>query len=570
MYTYRNRIGVLVTFCCFFTGFFSQVEPKNANFGPPLKIPLVLAGNFCELRPNHFHTGLDIKTQGRQGLDVTSIADGFVSRIAYSHYGYGLVLYIDHPNGYTSVYAHLRSTNTVIAKKIKEIQYAEKSETFNVYLDSTELLVKKGEVIGVSGSSGSSYAPHLHFEIRETKTEYAVNPLLFNFEIKDTRKPDIKGVKVYPLDDSSSVYGKQDAVYVPVRNGIVTKSIRAHGQIGLGIHATDRLNAAGNICGVYSVELLVDEEKIYQHNMRYMDFEKNRYINHHKDYEEYTFNRKNIHKNYIKGNNTLPIYDSLKNNGVIYINEADEIAVDYIIKDAYSNTSRLKFKIYGEKQISKNNAENCFQELLWDKPNAFDTTNFGFIMSPKTIYDNHCLNYRRSNKQGFLSDVHTLNSYRIPVQQYYTIKIAPNIKLSEDLNDKLLVTYIDRKGKQQSRGGEYLEGYVHAKVRDYGSFGLMIDTTAPYCIWITDTSTLKNLKNNSTIKWKIGDNLSGLDSYMVTIDDQWVLAEYDRKRNGLSVNLNDLKLAPGKHTLVIAVLDERKNKYENSIVINVL
>ena len=569
MHTYRNRVGVLIAFCCFFTGLFSQVKPKNADFGPPLKIPLVLAGNFCELRPNHFHTGLDIKTQGRQGLAVTSIADGFVSRIAYSHYGYGLVLYIDHPNVYTSVYAHLRSTNETIAKKIKEIQYKEKSETFNVYLDSTDLLVKKGEVIGLSGSSGSSYAPHLHFEIRQTKTEYAVNPLLFDFDIKDTRKPDIKGVKVYPLDDSSSVYGKQEAVYVPVRNGTVTKSISANGKIGLGIHATDRLNAAGNVCGVYSIDLFANKDKIYHHNMELMDFDKNRYINHHKDYVEYTFNKRNIHKNFIKGNNQLPIYDSLKNNGILRINKGDVIDVSYIIKDVYENTSRLKFKIIGVEGKPKEH-ESCSHELLWDKPNAFDTTDFGFLMAPLTLYDDQCLRYKKSNASGFLSDVHLINSYRIPVQKYFTIKIKPTVQLSDEFNNKLLIVFQDKKGRLQARGGEFLEGYVHTKVREYGPYGLMIDTIAPYCNWVTNINSLKGLNKNSKIQWKIGDNLSGLNTYNVYIDDKWVLAVYNRKRNTLTFDLSDTDIKPGTYNLTLRLSDERQNKYEEVVKLTIL
>lgn len=569
MRNWKNNVGIIFVLISLWSSLSAQIDPKKTNFGSPLTIPLVLAGNFCELRPNHFHTGLDIKTQGRQGIGVKSIEDGFVSRIAYSHYGYGLVLYIDHPNGYTSVYAHLKSVNKTIAKKIKEIQYKEKSETFNALLDSNELVVKKGEIIGLSGSSGSSYAPHLHFEIRQTETEYAVNPLLFGFDIKDTRKPDVKGIKVYPLDDSSTVNGSHEATYIYVKNDQLTKQVSAHGKIGLGIHTTDRLNAAGNICGVYSVELMANKNKIYQHKMEFMDFEKNRYINHHKDYEEYTFNKRNIHKNFIKGNNTLAIYDSLTNNGILQISKGDEVAISYIIKDAYSNTSRLAFKILGEEKKVKTNRTSCDYVLLWDKPNAFDTTDFGFIMAPLTIYDNECLVYSKSKEAGFLSELHTINSYRVPVQKYFTIKIKPSVVLADDLKNKLLVVYKDEKGRLQARGGEYLNGYVHSKVRDYGDYGLMIDTIAPYCQWLTDTNSLKNLKSNATIHWKIGDNLSGLDSYNIYIEGRWLLTTYDRKRNTLSLDLSEANLKAGNYRLSLSLSDERQNKHEETVTITI-
>ena len=126
-----------------------------------MDISLIVAGNFGEVRSNHFHTGIDFKTQGVIGKNIYAIGDGYVSRIGYSHYGYGKVLYVSHPEGYTSVYAHLSTFKSPISTFVKNHQYEIQEETFTVYLDSGEIQVKKGQIIALSGNSGSSFAPQV-------------------------------------------------------------------------------------------------------------------------------------------------------------------------------------------------------------------------------------------------------------------------------------------------------------------------------------------------------------------------------------------------------------------------
>ena len=185
-----------------------EIQAQNEekiNFRSPLDIPLYLSGNFSELRSNHFHTGIDIKTQSVEGKAVYAVEDGYVARIKISTSGYGKAIYIRHPNGYTSVYGHLQKGNPEIEKYIQINQYKKETYTIELFPGKDELLVKKGDMIARSGNSGSSGGPHLHFEIRETRSEEPVNPLLYGFNITDNIRPIIKGIRIYPLSKNSYV-----------------------------------------------------------------------------------------------------------------------------------------------------------------------------------------------------------------------------------------------------------------------------------------------------------------------------------------------------------------------------
>lgn len=545
----------------------SQVPIDSTNFRSPLTIPLILAGNFGELRSNHFHTGLDIKTGGVVGKKTVSIEDGYVSRIAVSHYGYGKVIYVNHPNGYTSVYAHLSKFSDKISKKIKEIQTRNESETFDVTLDSTELVLTKGEYIGLTGNSGSSFAPHLHFEIRETESEHPMNPLLFGFKISDKTKPDIKGIKFYPLTDSSTINGTHNELYISTYrlssgNYKLSKIVKAYGEIGLGAHATDRLDGAGNVCGVYNLDLYCDEEKIFNHNLTFMDFGLSRYINQHKDYYEYHKKRRNIHKNYLKGNNKLPIYGTTINNGVLNVKTDSIYNIKYDIKDAYGNTSYLNFKIKGDQKplkFVKENLSNCVRYFEFASPNFFDTNNFNVLMDANTLYENQCITYTTKSSNGLLSKLHCFVSGDIPVHKFYKIQIKPDTIFDSLTNTKLIVVEVNARGQKINRGGEFIDGFVSTRVRDFGNYAVAIDTVKPYVLLRTSVKSLMYLRNNSKLSFSISDNLSGIDSYKVYIDGNWILSNYNRRNGRLTVDLSNNIIPKGAHKLQIIVTDERQN-----------
>lgn len=326
----------------------AQKHPRG-YFRSPLDIPLYLSGNFGELRSNHFHTGLDIKTEGREGLNVYATADGWVSRIKVSAVGYGLIVYIDHSNGYTTTYAHLSSFNQRIEDYTRLKQYQLRSFEVDFPVAKGEIPVINSEIIGYSGNSGGSGGPHLHFEIRDSKTELAINPLLFGFDIADDVKPSINSWRAYSLNNNSMVDRSASTVVdVDGKNGRYERtkkdSIFVHGEIGFALHCTDMLSGTANKCGIYSIQFYVDDTLIHQQEMEQLDFNKGRYLNAHTDYKQFKRNKSSIHKCYLEPNNKLTIYPFSKNRGRVIFTDNRPHAIRFVVKDAYGNSSELDRK----------------------------------------------------------------------------------------------------------------------------------------------------------------------------------------------------------------------------------
>ena len=267
------------------------IYPQDV-FQSPLAIPLDISGSFGELRSNHFHSGLDFKTSGVEGLPVYATGDGYVSRIKISPFGYGKAIYITHPNGFTSVYGHLQKANGAIQELIKKKQYQEQSFEVEMYLYPTELPVKKGDVIAFSGNTGGSGAPHLHFEFRDTKSEQIINPMHFGFKkiIKDERKPIIQGIVVYPLD-STTVNNAQKPINISFNKQAdgtyLSTKVKANGRIAFGINAYDYCTNAYNKNGLYKVKAYLNGVLQYQYGFDTFAFDESRYINNFIDYERF-------------------------------------------------------------------------------------------------------------------------------------------------------------------------------------------------------------------------------------------------------------------------------------------
>lgn len=541
----------------------AQENSYPQDFRSPMDISLIVAGNFGEVRSNHFHTGIDFKTQGVEGKNIYAVGDGYVSRISYSHYGYGKALYVTHPNGYTSVYAHLSKFNKPISKYVREYQYSIQEETFNVYLDSNELVVKKGEIIALSGNSGSSFAPHLHFEIRETDSENPMNPLLFGIKIKDNNKPMINNLKIYPLDSYSMVNGKQEAVIVPVKKNksgtyFLNEKITGYGNVGCALHSTDRLNAR-NICGLYSLDLSVNGYPLFGHKMDRLNFSTSRYVNHHVDYLRHKQYNNSFHKSFLKGNNLLDIYTQV-NDGFTNIEHDSIYKFNYIAKDYAGNSSKLSYKIKGDSTgfaKVKSTESICEHYFRYNESNYLEKNGFVAMMTPNTLYENLCVNYQSEKNSSYLSDVHVFGTKFAGIQQTYKVILTPNQPIDSALHDKLLIVSIDDKGKIADRGGDFQLGTVTTRVKQFGSFAISIDTTMPLLVLLTDTT---KLKTNSTLVFKMGDNLSGIQSYSATLDGEWILSTFKRKKGRLYVSFTEVEnLKPGTHILQVEVIDERGN-----------
>ena len=300
MYKKGLFILLLIVIC---NAYSQQEYPKN-YFEKPLNIPFILAGTFGELRSNHFHSGIDIKTKNHEGLPVKAIADGYISRIKIGWWGYGKAIYITHPNGFTSVYAHLKKFAPKIEAYVKKNQYKKQSFEIQLFPKKEDFLLKKGNLIAYSGNTGGSTGPHLHFEIRNTQTEEPINPMLFSYNIPDTKKPVISKLMAYPLNDTSQVNQSNLPVEIQFKrlnNGnYMADNITAYGNIGFGIKTFDRQDAAFNRNGIYDLSLKQNGHLKYHHTLEKFSFDNTKYINLFMDYKAYFSDQQAIQKCFIE------------------------------------------------------------------------------------------------------------------------------------------------------------------------------------------------------------------------------------------------------------------------------
>jgi len=550
-----------------FQQYYSQVAYDKTDFVSPMHIPLILSGNFAELRSNHFHTGLDIKTKGSEGYRIYAVDSGYVSRINISHWGYGRAIYVSHPNGYTSVYAHLSKFPEKIEKYLRKKQFEKETETITIYPDSSDLIVSKEEIIAYSGNSGSSGGPHLHFEIRETETEKAVNPLLFGFEIKDDIKPTVNNIKIYPLTNGY-VDGKDVPKVFPTTGsgGKYTLKdnpvIEVDGEIGVGVHTIDKLNGAGNKCGIYTIELFVDDSLVFRQTMEKIDFFTNRYINAHKDYDEYHSKKRSFHKSFITENNKLELYDGLVNKGRLKFDIDTLHQLKYIIKDTYGNTSTIKFKVKVNSNMKRETSpvSTLGESLTITEDNVVEKEGFKAYLPENSVYNDLRARYKEYQMSKTVSGLHQFGDSKIPIQHYFIMKIKTQ-NIAKNMEDKaVIVSVSEDKRKVYSKGGEYKEGWVETKVRAFGDYAVKIDSVAPV-VTPVNISENKVLSSAINIQFKISDNLSGIETYDAFVDGKWVLGNYVPKKGTYTIPFDGYNsISKGKHHLKVIVIDERGNE----------
>ena len=537
---------------------FSQKKYPRDYFKNPLEIPIILSGTFGEMRSNHFHAGLDIKTQQREGLKVIAAAGGRVSRIKISLWGYGKVLYIDHPNGYTTVYAHLKKFSPAIEEYIQKKQYEQESYEIQIYPEENELLISQGELIAYSGKTGGFIPPHLHFEIRDSKTEHPINPLLFGYKIKDTIHPIIKEAYAYPISKEALISGKSEKRKLSLKKIGVgkykTKTITASDTIGIGIHVIDMLNNSLNKNGVYSLEMQVNGTKKYHYEVDYFSFAKSNQINLHLDYAHYKRNKAFIQKCFVEKNNKLGIYKFLENAGKIYIKDSLNYTIKLIAKDYVGNTSTLSIPIKGKKSkftpLEKTTTNLHYVDNTCNT--RIDGANTTVIIPKGAFYSNTSISIdEKENKVHIHKDV-------IPLQKKYTV--AFDIRELNTENRKGL--YIGRTtGKKYTIFQNSIQNdtAIFAKTKYLGEYKLMKDTIPPKI-------ALKNFKDGQWItkyhfiKVTIADPKSGIKSYRPTIDGEWIRMERNLRTGVLTYKLSDKQFIKAKHELKIEVEDNAGNK----------
>ena len=538
-------------------------------FRAPVDIPMFLAGNFGELRPNHFHAGIDIKTEGREGLPVYASAEGYVSRIKIGWGGYGKALYITHPNGFTTVYGHLKNFSPKIEEYVRKAQYKKRSFSIELFPEASDLKVDKSEVVANSGNTGGSGGPHLHFEIRDTESEVPINPLLFGFDIKDNIPPVLKTLAIYPLEDGSSVSGKGSSKFLPVTgaNGRYkvqgTENLSLHGTIGLGLEVIDKLDGTGNRNGVFSIELRMDGKRVYYHEMEKIPFDQSRFINSHMDFHHRKTTRKRIQKSFLDPNNKLIIYKDLFNRGHLPFIDDKLHDLEYIIKDSYGNTSRLAFKLKSVKNAKKpmnTPVKNKVAEFNYDRENFFETEEAKIKIPKGALYQNLDFTYKKTGRaKNGVGPVHHFHHAKVPLHAKATVTLKADAVPKGKEDKAIIVSLTPKGGLLAAEGGVYKDGFMSVKTRSFGPYTIMIDTLKPKITPI-NISNGKNMIGVKNIQVKITDNLSGIAEFSAYIDGDWVLMEYDRKKKLITHEFESDRLSPGKHEFKVKVKDRRGNE----------
>ncbi len=539
-----------------------KTYPKD-YFRSPLDIPLILSGTFGELRSNHFHSGLDIKTQGRQGLPIYAIADGYVSRIKVSQYGFGKALYVTHPNGFTSVYAHLQKYADTLQKYVKDIQYKKESYyTGNLFFKEDKFPVKKGQIIAYSGDTGGSGGPHLHFEIRDTRTEKVINPLHFGYKVLDNRFPTIQSIKAYPLSNYAQINGQKKDIQIavkPIANGkYVTSRITANGAIGFGINTFDRLNFAPNKNGVYSLEMFVNGKSVYYFDVETFAFSESKFINLHIDYKHFKNYRRRYQKTFKENANRLSLYSNLKNNGIIDIKNGLSYTVKIVVKDFEGNSSEVNIPVQGVNSIP------LFTKPIDSTAYFIDKSKFHSLKEqhvtvafPKnTFYENQYLDFSVENK---VAKIHTPT---VPLDKNYTIRFNITDYPEED-KEHLYIVNLENPKYPRYQTTKRRDSVIYTTTKTLGKYGLRIDKEAPKIrlLYFKDQQWITKFK---TLKVRISDRKSGIKNYRATIDGKWILMEFNHKKGILTYNFNDKKLEGTKHIFKIVVSDNVGNTKELS------
>lgn len=524
----------------------------------PMDIPVLLSGNFGELRSNHFHSGIDFKTQGVEGKPIHSVQDGYVSRISVSPWGYGNGLYITHPDGTTTVYGHLQKFSQKITAYLKEKQYEQESFNVNLSLTPDELPVKEGELVALSGNTGSSGGPHLHFEVRDTETEEPMDPIEYYKDlIKDTQAPKIQGIMVYSMPGKGVVNGsrrKLELKPVTAKNGkqTLTGKIEAWGEIGLAVKGYDYMDNTSNIYGIKDITLTADSQVIFHSNLDRFAFDESRYLNSFTDFEEWKEHRSFYIKSFVDPGNRLRFIESL-NRGILTIDEPRTYHLTYQLADAFGNTTQLSIRIEGKEQpIPEIDTDNT--ELFhWWSDNRFGAKGIRLAIPKGNLYDDLYFRYSVKEDSTALGATHILHNK--PVAFHKSAKLSLRLQTDTLENKQQYGIVRLQNGRRSWTGGVYRNGWVDADIKETGSYTLGQDLVPPTITPLNPATWV----SKQAIALRLSDNLSGVQTYRGEIDGQYVLFEMNSK-SVITYHFDKERLARGKHTLKLVVTDACGNQ----------
>ena len=570
----KRHILIIYTVIFIVSNIYAKKNPDNNTLIGPLKPPYSFSGNFGEIRLGHFHSGLDFRTQGRTGLPVLAVKDGYVSRISISLTGYGNALFLNHPDGTTTVYGHLERFQPEVQNYLKENQYNQESFQINLKVPPKRFSYNRGDTIAWSGNSGSSEGPHLHFEIRDTESEEVLNPFLSNFGIIDKSTPSISAIYIYQFDNFTGdgqvsnkkkyeVAGAVDCY--KIKNNL---PITVNQSFGVGVQAEDDINGSGLKVGIYSALLKYNGIEVFGFKMKNFSFNNTRFANAQVDYEEFLKNHHKIQRLFKLPGNDLNLYDPLINNGIINFPSNKTVEIELIIGDAFNNKTKCKFKVQLVNQPAKAKKQNLNTIFHYDQLNEFHNDLVKLEIPKGALYSNLDFNYKMSSKKpGLYSDIHQIHTKYIPLHKNCTLSIK-GLGIPGQLSNKSIIVMTDQSGKVvKSIGGTFSRGWVTAETNSFGFFSIAIDKTPP-SITPLSIKEKKILTDQQKIEFRIEDDLSGIKSYRGELDGKWILFEMDTKKGIIAYKFDKERIELGKsHLLRLVVSDNKDNISEYKAII---
>lgn len=530
-------------------------------FRDPLDIPIQLSANFGELRPNHFHMGLDIRTESRENLPVYAVADGYISRIKIEKGGFGNALYITHPNGFTSLYAHLNAFKKEVADYIFQKQYAEQSWAQDAILPPSLFPVKKGDFIAYSGNTGASAGPHLHFEIRNTATEKNYNPELFGFSIPDSRRPEINALYLYDrryptaFQEPQGISISGEAGNYKTREAVIT----VHSPlVSFALNAKDKSSNSPFYHGIYEAQLYMDAQPVFSFKLDSISYDETRYVNASIDYSVYEQQKKYIQYIFKLPGNELGIFSKTGQEGLIILTDNQPHSMEITVKDIKGNTSTLRFKIQlGEVTNKMITTPEHTVPFMPGMANQASGKYFTADFSARAFYESFPFTYSETIDPGNnrISPVIALSNYTIPVHDEYDMSIQSFLPENDSLKKFVVMQLISGKSKIYKKG-KWAGNRMQASFRDLGKFNLVIDSVPP-SIKTSGWENGQSFSAQKKLSFRVTDAASGVTQVTAFLDGQWILLA---QRNGLYTYNFDSYCPKGKHTLVCTATDIAGNE----------
>ena len=526
----------------------------------PFDFPILLSGNFGELRSNHFHSGIDFKTQGAEGKTVYAVEDGYICRIVVSPWGYGNALYISHGDTMMTLYGHLQRFTGEVTAYVKSKQYEQESFAVDLSLNPEEFPVKKGEIIAYSGNTGNSGGPHLHFEIRDMQTDEVVDPLPFYTDkMKDSRPPKVQALMIYPVENEGVVNGSQQKRKLqPVTSGngkqTITEKIEAWGKIAFSINMDDYMDGTTNVYGVKELIMLVDSQQVFRSYLDRFSLDETRYLNAWVDYELWKEQRSFYIKTFVEPGNRLRFITG-RNRGFILIDEPRTYHVEFQLTDAFGNSTRISTNVTGKEQPILQSDTTGSSPFYRNGENRFGSNGIRLFVPRGSLYNPVYFRHQSTVNSLYLSDIHTLHDR--PVALHQPAQLSMRI-LADTLTEKRWYGIVSIVNKRNTWiGGTYREGWMDADIREFGvDVAIMPDSTPPR---ITPVGQAQWMTGGAII-FRLTDNLSGVATYRGEIDGQYVLFEMDGKTSLIRYTLDRERLSRGKHTLSLTVSDACGNQ----------